>query len=513
MKTKRHIPALLSMLCLILPLWCGCSNDMNEAMAPENTPIGKGDYSGTPIAVKAVVSGVDNFSTSTRSGNYTKETFVMPLDNNYDTGYDMTMTIEAVPPVQTRANQALINTVFRIVAYKDNVVSASNYAGEGDFITDADGNATAVQGKEMFLPAGSYTFVCYSIGADMLPDFDKSTIAIPVHHQEDFMVYKKADVNVAPDTTGEFSFGGILFTRLCSRMQIIVSIDGFANNAINACAATLSNLNDNTIIYNMSETTLPNTGTSGSWNFTWDASALGGTSANSDISYLLPSTERSLTILFTELTFGIEDLKDASFTILPQALAPGMDYKITMAISRNYIPVGGYKWAKGNVYKTDDGQFFFESKQEDFHTGMTGGSYFGWNTLETTDGACNSGAGIYNYATDPCSKVAPSGTWQTPSRVEATALSASNYTWDDTLLGAWMGTGDNKVFLPATGLRSNNGISSGGLVGVGKNAYYSLRDYTTNYNHSFIVLSSGPNWMSRMQRPNGLPIRCVKKVQ
>ena len=511
MKTKIHLSALLSMLCLILPLWCGCSSDLVDTDMSKSVST-RGDYSGTPIMVKAIVNGVKSYDggETTRSVN-TKETLVVPLNKDYDTGFDMAMTIEAISSAQTRANVILANTYFRIVAYKNNAISVSNYAGQGDFMTDADGNAVAVTGHELFLPEGEYTFFCYSFGLETLPDFDASSISMAIGNDTDFMVYK-SNVNVTPDsgTTGIFTLKNILFVRQCSRMQIIVSTDGFGNNKINACAATLSNLNDNTVNYDLTASALSNMGTSGSFDFTWDVSELGDTIAKSNTAFLLPATERSFSIQFTELTFGVEDLKGATFTVLPQALVPGRDYRITMAISRNYIPVGGYKWAKGNLYKTPEGEYHIEAHQQDYHDGTENGTYFGWNTLEITDGACNEGSGIYSYSTDPCSKLAPEGTWRTPSRAEASELVAENYKWDDTLLGAWMGTDDNKVFLPAVGLRSNNGISKGGVVGLGKNAYYSLRDYTTGYNQCLIVLQKGPNWMSRLQRTNGTPIRCVK---
>ncbi len=511
MKTKIHLSALLSMLCLILPLWCGCSNDM-DTTDRSDFPSTRGDYSGTPVMVKAIVNGVENFNAggATRSADI-KETLVVPLNKEYDTGFDMAMTIEAVPSVQTRANVVLENTYFRIVAYKNNVISVANYAGQGDFKTDAVGNATAIAGHELFLPEGEYAFFCYSFGVDTLPDFNSSSISMPISHNTDFMVYEN-NVNVKADagTTGIFTLKNILFVRQCSRMQIIVTTDGFGDNKINACAATLSNLNDNNVNYDMTSPGLSNSGTSGSFGFTWDSSTLGDTIANSNKAYLLPANSRSFSIEFTELTFGTEDLHGAIFTVLPQALVPGMDYQITMAISRNFIPVGGFKWAKGNLYKTPEGEYHIEATQQGYHEGTEGGTYFGWNTLEVTDGACNTGSGIYSYSTDPCSKLAPEGTWRTPSRAEANELVTVNYEWDAELLGAWMGTESNKVFLPAVGLRSNNGISKGGIVGAGKNSYYSLRDYTTGYNQSLIVVPKAATWMSRLQRTNGCPIRCVK---
>ena len=66
MKKNIHIILMLFTMCSVSFLWTGCSNDENNPGLPV-----KGDYSGEPIRIKAMVEGVENYSsetTTTRSG-------------------------------------------------------------------------------------------------------------------------------------------------------------------------------------------------------------------------------------------------------------------------------------------------------------------------------------------------------------------------------------------------------------------------------------------------------------
>ncbi|WP_320889094.1 hypothetical protein [Bacteroides sp.] len=510
MRKNIHITIIFSLL-LALPLWTGCNNEM-EGVDSSNSSNG-GDYSGEPIRIEASVGSISNFGgTTTRSTGNMKNTFVQPLNENQDTGFDFVTTIEDIPAIETRANVAIPNVKFRMIAYKDGGVKVTNFAGLGDYQTDASGAATAIAGKELYLPAGTYTFICYSYGNnDDLPTFDSENITLPVQHYQDFMTYTVNNVKVADIADGGFKLENINFVRQCARIRLIVSVDGFVDNKISQCAVTLQNMNDATVNWILGSEdviSLPNTGTSGKVNILWAADKLNNKSVRSDSVIVLPTSERDLSALFTALTIDGQDLKNSVITIPEQTLDPHKDYSITISIERNYILAGGYKWAKGNVYKKDN-EFFLEATQDGYHgdNGIDGSTYFGWNTLDATDGACNKGN--YDYNSDPCSKIKPLGTWITPSRVETKALVDSGYDYDGH--GAWMGEGTIKVYFPGAGMRINDGISpSEGVYYDGTFGYYSLRDNTPGYNQTFIVWEE-VDWQGEIQRPYGLPIRCVKR--
>ena len=74
--------------------------------------------------------------------------------------------------------------------------------------------------------------------------------------------------------------------------------------------------------------------------------------------------------------------------------------------------MGGATWAKGNVYKSGS-NFYFESSQSGYHSGTQGGSFFGWNTLSSTNNTY--GGSSFSSDNDPCDKVAPQHTWCTPT--------------------------------------------------------------------------------------------------
>ena len=55
--------------------------------------------------------------------------------------------------------------------------------------------------------------------------------------------------------------------------------------------------------------------------------------------------------------------------------------------------------AKGNVYKGGS-NFYFESSQSGYHSGTQGGSFFGWNTLSSTNNTY--GGSSFSSDNDPC---------------------------------------------------------------------------------------------------------------
>lgn len=496
--------SLISALVLLLFLG-GCSN-MDEMEVSS-----KGDYSGNPIQIFAKVNGIQETGTATRGVAEYARTFVEPIDKSKDTGLDFETTIREVFPVQTRATQTLANVKFRILAYKSEGISIANFMGQCDFTTDAAGTATPDTGTGLFLPQGKYTFICYSYGKnEVIAPFDgNSTMDIQVNQGEDFMVYQTT-AEIVADADGSYMLDNIVFKRKCSSIKLAVTASGFPDSNITACSAAISNLNDPVLNWTVNGTGFPLIGTTGTANITW--TTLDAESVTSDATTVFPINERSLSIKFTSLTIGTTTLDNSVINAL-QGLEAGKYYDITINIARNYIPCGGYKWAKGNVYK-ENGKFYIEATQDGYHEGLTAGSYFGWNTLEVGDGMCNSGN--YNYDNDPCSQIEPMGTWMVPTRVQMDAMYQSGFEWQaegagGELAGGWCGIAPNRVFLPAGGWRPNNGVSSGYYEGVNMFGAYSLYDSAPDANQSFFISEDYQDYYSDLPRMYGLLYRCVKK--
>lgn len=486
-------------LLFTLPIWSGCNNEMDEKGSSTEK------YSGEPIPIQLFVKGIENGIDTRAAVN--KMVFSQPLDKDYDTGYDLVTTVEATGIVQTRANSVLANVKYRLLAYKG-TISTANYAGQGNYVTDAMGVATA-EGTQLYLPAGTYTFVCYSYNKnEVIAAFDGTGTLLPVAQGDDFITCIQNNVTVEADATGEFILDNV-FTRHSTQVTLEVSAAGYANNTINACAATMQTMNDNTLSWNFAtSTTLPNTGTSGSVDFVW--TTLNDTVVTSTSRLVLPISQRNLSVALTSLTIGTDILANSTVDLSDVVLQSGYNYKISIALERNFIPVGNFKWAKGNLYKSG-ADYLFEATQDGNHPGLTGGSYFDWNSSDVGLGTFNDG--VYDVAKDPCAGVAPTGTWITPN-IDAVSALITNKVWDTsgTINGYWFGTAPYRVFLPAYGVRSPDYPPS--IVGNdGLMAYYSLRDHSVGNNFYCAALSfeeGGAFIMEDSSRTLGYLIRCVK---
>ena len=503
MKINICIKTILLFL-FIVPFCVGCSNDTDLV----ETPSVNNDYSGHPVMV--TVGNVINARTEvlTRAA-YSKEFFSQPLDKNKDTGFELETTIEHLAPMQTRAVIPLANAVFRLVAYKNGEVSPENYAGQGDFQTDSIGTTTPLTGHELFLPEGEYAFVCYSYGnLNAIPAFDGTVINVPVNNYEDFMTYTKKDVDVKANDEGVFTLQKVIFVKHCALVQVEVSAEGYpGDNKITRCAATLQNMNGpvNWSLGTDDSQKLPNSGTNGTVTVAW--TNLNTDSVTSEEVNVMSVTKRNIALLFSDLQIGGLSFDNTLVNIPDKQFEPGGKYKITIKLKRNFIEIGGYKWAKGNLYKEGE-NFYIEASQEAYHSGMEGGSFFGWNTTDITPGKSNSGD--YSYAADPCSKVAPENTWQTPNREACQALIQDGWEWDEINKGTWFGTGSNKLFLPAAGIRFDGAQQ---IELEGEITFYGLRDPFESTRCAYLHIESLNAIVTEgMTRTTGMPIRCVKKT-
>ena len=504
-------------LFLILLTVTGCDREEDERFpSGHHDPI-EGDGEMVPINVK--VDGVDEFlgGAVTRSGEILTK-IVQPLDSTYDSGYDVETTIESllpVNPVQTRGNMA--NMQFRVVAYKNNSITAANYAGTAVYSTNASGIASivantatpaAVSGQWVLRP-GTYAFVFYSYGTNSAPAALSGNWSTTVTHNQDFMLCQKTGVDVKADASGQCLLSGISFSRQCAQLQLCVVAKEFNNNTVQQCAATISGLSNSPVAWNASQTTLPVTGTSGTLNVAWTNP--NAPTVNSNVYKVLPQTSRTLTIKFTTLKIGNGQMNNAiTVSATNRIFSAAGNYKITVSIVPNYISVRSYKWARGNLYKSGS-NFYFEAAQSNYHGGATEGGFIGWNTLDIGVGKYNSGN--YSTANDPCYQVVPPGTWETPSDGQLQDLINAGVTYSGSPKGFWFG-GNNGVFLLALGSRDqssttiNNTISKNGAW-----AFYWSRTPSGKTAKGLNAMqgNNSAGIDNSWARPDGRTIRCVKR--
>lgn len=492
-------------LFLILLAVTGCDREEDERFpSGHHDPI-EGD--GEMVSINVKVDGVDEFlgGAVTRSGEILTK-IVQPLDSTYDSGYDVETTIESllpVNPVQTRSNMA--NMQFRVVAYKNNSITAANYAGTAVYSTNASGIASIVANTatpagvsgQWVLRPGTYAFVFYSYGTNTAPAALSGNWSTTVTHNQDFMLCQKTGVNVTANASGQCLLSGISFSRQCAQLQLCVVAKEFNNNTVQQCAATISGLSNSPVTWNASQTTLPVTGTSGTLNVAWTNP--NATTVNSNVYKILPQSNRTLTIKFTTLKIGNGQMNNAiTVSATNRLFSAAGNYKITVSIVPNYISVRSYKWARGNLYQSGS-NYYFEAAQQNYHTGVNGGGYFGWNTTNSAKGNYNSGS--YSTANDPCYKVVPPNTWATPTRAQLENLKNSGYVHSTNPEGGWFG-GSQGVFLPAPGYRNEKDQ----MIQVGGDS-----DYWSTEPGVYLAFNRGLCGMYSYDRRGGLCIRCVKR--
>ena len=294
MKIKTKISGSIWLFCLLLLSGCERGFDSEDSLPDA------GSDELIPISVQ--VDGIENFyGGAVTRGGITEESFRQALDTLKDSGYDVVTTYEAVQPepsVQTRA--VLANVRFRLLAYK-NSISTANYVGQCDYLTNGSGVAVA-QTATMALKAGDYVFVCYSYGTNAaLAAFNgSSATTVSVANGQDFMTWKSATLSVTNNAAGQYSLSGVVFTRLCSQMEICVKATGFpSSNNVTSCAATLSGLSNTPTQWTIGATDIPTTGTSGSVNITWPS--INSATVYSNKVIILPASNRQVTVKLTTL--------------------------------------------------------------------------------------------------------------------------------------------------------------------------------------------------------------------
>lgn len=483
MKIKYKIPSIIGVFCLLL--LPGCERG---SVTDENFP-GVGSDELIPISVH--VDGIEDFyGGAVTRGGVTEESFRQALDTLRDSGYDVVTTYETVQPepsVQTRAT--LANVRFRLLAYK-NSISAANYAGQCDYLTNGSGVASA-QTTTMKLKAGNYVFVCYSYGTNAaLSAFNgASATTISVANGQDFMTWKSGTVSVAMNADGQYSLSGISFTRQCSQLEICVQVTGLINNNVTSCAATVSGLSDTPANWTIGADDISTNGVAGSVKITWPS--INNDTVYSNKAIILPASNREVTVQLTTLRANNNteyDNKVMAATAARQ-FQKGGNYRITLKVEKNSITACSYTWAKANLKSSG----VFESDP------TANGGLFGWNTNSTSDGEYNSG--VYSTANDPCYAAAPVGTWYTPSKEQLENLYNCNRSgWENGMYFA-----DHSIFFPPSGFRYSDGsIEKPGPVGHywtrsldGKEGWY-LEFYSTL------------DKFSTIRRYYGLSVRCVK---
>lgn len=169
------------------------------------------------------------------------------------------------------------------------------------------------------------------------------------------------------------------------------------------------------------------------------------------------------------------------------------------------ITLAGYIWAPANLRKVGNIYTFYDS-QEEFSGAWNENDYWGWNMLNPLDNSTK--AQSWKDENDPCRKVAPAGTWRTPTATELRALANTVNAWGKKkyIVGRYFGD-NNELFLPATGWRDGytTRMSNIGYAAL----YWASTSNGTDNAFALGIQSDNVRVDSYIVRNVGLPIRCI----
>ena len=359
----------------------------------------------------------------------------------------LTATLEPAAPAQTRSTEINYGVRYRLVAYKENDMSATGYVNHADFVKGGVAPTFWLQTDK------TYTLVCYSLNsAETMPEFNKSISTLDISPETD-MLYGKKNVTV---TTENRSID-MEMQHLFSQVTVIAdaSADGYT---ISACSGTLTPNYRATV--SLTDGSLTK-GSSVSKTINWSSLGYNTVTSNPTLVY---TNGETVTATVNSITIDGYVNTNKNFTFTGKTMATGKNYVLRVMFEKyvNDTPVtiGTMKWAPGNLIYSND-TYYFASTAEYYMNAITTSKadLFFWNSLYKSTVPL-SYKEVYELKQDPCRKVSPAGTWRTPTYEEMADLRNHSYVWSikNGVEGMYFGTSTipaagtekNYLFLPAT---------------------------------------------------------------
>lgn len=402
--------------------------------------------------------------------------------------------------VTTRWTNLDDGIIFRVIAYKcasaANITTA-NYAGYGDYKL----SGTTVQAtKNLVLPIGTYTFVCYSYGnSTAIPAFNNSTTSVSATNGQNFMTCVKPNITI--NITGsKYTLSNIVFTHQCVRYRILAKAQSERMGNITACSGTLT-LPNNSATYSFTNDAFTTNKVAGNLNVSWNNS--NAMTAYSNYVYILPVSSQNITMSLNP-TIGGKAFSGKSTTLSSLTFSKNKTYYSTLSFTttQGYI-VGGAFWANGNLYY--NGNFGFYGNTYDINSDRNL-NFWRWGSLYPTGAFVDSPT--WPQANDPCRKVSPVNSWRLPKAAEYSSLlnCSMAYTTLNSKVGLLI---NNILFFPSSGYYAGNApdyfiSSERGLYWTEdrRMAYGTMLDFLVNVYSPIVNGSDLPD--------NFMVIRCVR---
>ncbi|WP_300699614.1 hypothetical protein [Bacteroides sp.] len=478
----------------------GCSADGNE-----NTPIPE---NGVRIEVEAPQMN----GWSTEENSYTRSGEAISVQQKGEDGLDMKVDLLSdtagtfTDKATTRWTNMDDNTVFRVVAYACTsaaTITTSNYKGYGDYKLLANGTVQTV--KSLTLPLGTYTFVCYSYGnSTALSAFSNTTTSITTTNGNNFMTCVKPNI-VINNIGSTYTLSNIVFTHHCVRYRVSAAAQSGRMANITACAATLT-LPKNSATYNFTNNGFTINTATNALNTTWNNP--NAMTVYSNYVYILPQSASNITVNLN-ITIGGKAFNNKSTTLSGITLNANGTYRSNVSFTTEGYIVGGALWANGNLYKSGNSYFIYNST-EVYVGSNESGAFFTGNNPEPYPSTID--ATPWTDANDPCRKLTNAvGKWRLPKKTEFDQLVASGYTSDFILNGVNGCNFGNTLFLPYSGYipQSDFQYVEAGQRGLLWSTPGSVMSYagSTNIGGAGIAFT---HWSAFLQNHYG--IRCVRNI-
>ncbi len=447
----------------IIAMLSSCSND--------NTQTGSNEGAGKIKFSAAINDNIVEDSTVISPQDTASTTKSVKLSD----GSTMEVTLSDV----TKSKQKTSSVMGNGIMYRVFVYSSSNVFIKSGVFTH--GSTT----DELAVDAG-YNYIIRAVSYNSTSVAPPET-ALSLTTPATLTVSPDYDVLYAETTYSNLPVGNTFLTlnfkHAFSQVTVVADAQTNRSQTITACAAKFSP--GKNAVLSLNDGSVTDGGSNVTQNITWSTVGTGIVTSNSKIVYQGSTNTNTLT--FTSITVGGTTYTNTGVSFTKTLLA-GHAYLFKVIFSKDdYIVVGGYKWAKANLYEVTSGVYNIYTNQYDTKTSNSE-AYWNWGAVHPKSDITsyyNSSTGTVNVdwvdwqitppsaTTDPCRK-ALGGTWRIPTNAELKNVSGAGYVWGAygggiSTVGMWFGTSNlataqanptKYMFLPAKGFRPNGGTSA-----------------------------------------------------
>lgn len=346
---------------------------------------------------------------------------IIPLDDNYSFIATLRPVTENNNSVRNKlASSNIAATPIRTDLDNGTIYVIAVYGNEGTYVLHEQFTYTAGKLPEISLKGGGdYTFVVVASGNNSLPTIDftlpLNTLVESISDPDTDLMYFSQSLSVTENQSNELN---VILKHLFTEVTVSINTADIGSVASIGNGTVSPNYSDVNVYLADGSLVYPINATVGSRSFTFPTTT--GSTLTSAPVFILSNGAIDGSITLADVQIG--DVTK-SLTYPNIAFVDGIRYSLEFNLVRGGFDIGGEVWSPGNlVFDPGNEEFAFSSSNNDF------GDYFFANHIypKRLDGT-NQGPDptINGPDGDPCSLVAPAGTWRLPTETEISALIAN----------------------------------------------------------------------------------------